>query len=660
MALASQGAFAQATITGPSTWQAGQPATVTWTVQRASTCASGVRVVLNLGTTQIQTGNAVPLSMGSTVIPGSTLSAGTAVSLTLKDMCTGNIVSAAHPISIVGGGGGPVAVAPVAGTTITPQVRQNIDTACMGVLGQACSTTSGLSSTYTAITQQIQQNRLASDSASVMYNYLIPMVKSSTSWQSAVISNAWASTGCAGIAPQSQWMSKYGQWTTYQQLSNSMRSAGCAGASANVPTAQPTTQYLSAQQMSPGYSAVWGPAAGYATISQNCPINVGAVSCARSDLAAYVKSKGTGILQTLEAPNYQAVTGQQLDAAHAQTITKAFGVNWSGADDLSNYLKANPNLFPQTVVWAGLDANGCPVNASGGFLAAQEQCHLLFISSTGVHSTGQSSVNLNGTIVPASGFSPSSLLVDSKGAPVVASSTATGFMLSTANGIVAQGGGNIVAQGGGNIVAQGGGNIVAQGGGNIVAQGGGNIVAQGGGNFTSINFAAMSPLLAARATGLIDSNGASILNQNGTGLLPSLLLMPSISSLIGNSGSTLISNNPNQFVGQNGSALASSTGNYGTMSVSSAPMAVITGPTAWTSGQPAMIAWNVSPNAQACAAGYQVLVNGNTLAGPIVAITSGKSLVPGALWQKGTYTTVALESLCTKAPVSAPYQIKIQ
>ena len=87
-----------ATITGPGMWSPGQPATVTWTSnQRGAQCASGVRVVMNK---TLQTGNPVLLSAGQVTIPKVTYPPNTQVTLELKGMCTGAIVSNAYTTTI--------------------------------------------------------------------------------------------------------------------------------------------------------------------------------------------------------------------------------------------------------------------------------------------------------------------------------------------------------------------------------------------------------------------------------------------------------------------------------------------------------------------------------------------------------------------------------
>jgi len=542
-------AAGQATITGPSTWVAGQPTTVTWTGTATPVCQGGVRVTvnLNLGATKIQTGSAVPLSAGKAPVPGMTLSAGTPVTLTLTDQCTGKVLSAPHSVTITGSTAAVVPVVAPATTTITPQIRQNIDTACQGVLGFPCSTTASYNSTYTAITQQITQGTLKSDMSSVMYDYLVKMVQSSASWKANVVDNAWRAIGCTGAAPEAQWTPLAAQWQTYAALVNAMRAKGCALAAGNVaPPPAPAIQYLSAAQMTPGYNQVWGSAAGSATVNTNCPIPTGAISCARSDLAAYVRLHGAAILQTIAATPYQSVVGQPMDSAHAQTVAKAFLVNWSGADDLVKYLQANPGLYPVkvTVTFGGLDGQGCLVNAVGAKLSANEPCGNYYLDSKGAHAPGIYPASLNGAMVIFTAANPGGgLMVSNKGTPIKVVVTSTGWAIGS--GIVAQGGGNIVAQGGGNIVAQGGGNIVAQGGGNIVAQGGGNIVAQGGGNLIQDgaaylrNLSFADSLTAARTAGLVTSAGVSIISQDGNGFLPNMNAIPAIASIIGENSSGL-------------------------------------------------------------------------------------------------------------------------
>ncbi len=644
---ATQAVSAQATITGPATWVAGQPTTVTWTGTASPVCAGGVRVTLNLGTTKIQTGTAVPLSAGRASIPGATLSAGTAVSFTLTDQCTGKVLTAAHPVTITGSTATVVPVTSSATTTITPQIRQNIDSACQGVLGSACSTSASYNSVYSAISQQIIQGTLKSDSSSIMYSYLIPMVGSSATWKANIVDNAWRGAGCTSTAPESQWTPKVAQLQTYQAVVNAMKQQGCTAAAGNVSSGAPaSTQYLTAQQIAPGYSQVWGAAASSATLMTNCPPATGAVTCARSDLAAYVRVHGTAILQTIESPAYASVTGQSLDSTHAQTLNAAYGRNWTGADDLKPFVQGNPNLFPVSAVFSKLDSQGCPVNAVGAKLSPNETCGLYYLDSNGAHAPGSYPAYLGKAMVILTAANPGGgLLVSNNGTPLKVVVTPTGWAIGA--GIVAQGGGNIVAQGGGNIVAQGGGNIVAQGGGNIVAQGGGNIVAQGGGN---IAFA--DALTAARSAGLVAPGGVSVISNDGGSFLPSIGLIPAIASLIGENSSGLLSKT--SLLTDNGAALTRTS-----LSLNAAVAAVIISPSTWTYGQPAMIKWTPSAGAPACSLGYRVLINGSTPAGNPVALTLGMSLLAAGSVPRGT-VSVALRNECTQAPATAPFTVKIQ
>jgi hypothetical protein len=624
-------AQAQATITGPSSWAAGQPTTVTWTGSSSPVCASGVRVTLNINGAQIQTGSPVPISAGKATIPAITLAAGSTVVLTLTDQCISKkIDSNARSVLITGG-----AVAATPGTApanaITPQVRQNIDAACQGALGAACSTSASYSATYTAITQQIGAGKLGSDTSSVLYNYLIPMVKGNTGWQQALIASAWSATRCAGPAPQSQWLPKYGTWTTYQQLYNMMAQQGCSGAAANAQQIA-VVQYLSPAQMTPAYNQVWGSAAARATMMTNCPVANGAVSCARSALATYVKANGSAILQTIAAVPYQSVTGSSLDSTHAQTIATNFGRTWTGADDLPAYLQANPPIFPASTVFAGLDNQGCLINASGRKLSANESCGNYYLDANGAHAPGVYPATLGKTMVILSAANPGrGVLVSNNGSPLRVIETQTRWAI----------GNNIVAQGGGNIVAQGGGNIVAQGGGNIVAQGGGNIILQG-----CCNAAFTDASSAARTAGLLDMRGASVISNDGGSFLPTLNQVPAIARLVGDNGGGLLTDN--------GAALQ-----RGTLSVTTAQAAVIKGPSTWTYGQPLMINWTPTPGAAACSSGYYVLINGTKTLGNPIALNVGKSLLPANAWPRGT-VSVSLYSPCTKAPATAPYTVRIQ
>jgi hypothetical protein len=469
--LAAQTATAQATITGPSTWASGQPTTVTWTVTRPSTCASGVKVQVNLSNTSIQTGSMVPLSAGRSAIPGITVAAGTPVSLSLKDMCTGNVITPAFRVTMTGGTAAITPVAASTATVITAQIKQNIDSACQGVLGAACSSSASYNSTYTAITQKIIQGSLKSDSASIMYNYLIPMVSSSASWESNIVDNAWRSAGCSGAAPEAQWNPRVPQLQTFQAVVNAMKQQRCTTAAAITTPAAPAVQYVTAQSLSAANPQVWGALASFASMPTNCPAANGAVACSRAALAAYVKAHGTATLLTLAAPIYQQTVGQPLDAAHSQVLFYQFGNYWTGADDLAKYLQSTAANWKtlqvnQTATLAGLNSQGCLVNASGAKVVANETCGLYFLDSKGAHSPGVYPATFNGHMVILSSANPGGgILVNNSGTPLKILTTSAGWAIGV--GIVAQGGGNIVAQGGGNIVAQGGGNIVAQGGGNI-------------------------------------------------------------------------------------------------------------------------------------------------------------------------------------------------
>jgi len=720
VAMASaQVALAQATITAPSTWTAGQPTTVIWTGAASPVCAGGVRVTLNLGSTKIQTGTAVPMSAGRATIPGATLSAGTPVSLTLTDQCTGKVVSSAHAVTITGGTAAVAAVAPPATPAITPQITQNIDNACVGVLGAACSTSASYNSIYTAITQQIKQGSLKSDSSTVMYSYLIPMVQSSASWKANVVDNAWRGAGCSGAAPESVWTPKVAQLQTYQAVVNAMKQQGCAAAGATVAAAAgPATQYVPAQQMSAAYTQIWGGAAGSATMMTNCPVATGAVSCARSQLAAYVASHNTGMLISVAAANYQAATGTSLDSAHAQTLEAAFGRNWTGADDVRNYIAANPNLFPVSRVFGGLSAEGCLIDNLRIKLDANEPCGMYFLDANGAHASGSYAASFQGRAFTLSTANTGGILVSNTGVPLKIVSTGTKWAIGT--NIVAQGGGNIILNAGGNIVAQGGGNIVAQGGGNIVAQGGGNIVAQGGGNL--INDGAQylkaliftDPSTAARTARLITPGGASVISNDGGSFLPNINQIAAVAKLIGEDGSSFavgngagilaakpgaalaantsvanpavalkassgaIGENSSGVIGENSSGIIGFNGSgvvaknqlltdngaaavtYSAQSVSDAKAAVMTGPATWTYGQPAMITWTPMPGTAACASGYRVLINGTTPAGNAVTLTLGKSLLQPGNWPRGTRLSISLTNLCTGAPAAAPYTTTVQ
>src|SRR5438045_4122952 len=109
-------------------------------------------------------------------------------------------------------------------------MRENIGSACTQVLGKDCYY-APLSSVYDTINIQINQNKLQNTVGAIMNNYLIPMVKSDTSWQSNIVDWAWPVAGCKGAPDESTWMRNFaaGQWQTYQQLVNILKTtAGCA------------------------------------------------------------------------------------------------------------------------------------------------------------------------------------------------------------------------------------------------------------------------------------------------------------------------------------------------------------------------------------------------------------------------------------------------
>jgi hypothetical protein len=427
------------------------------------------------------------------------------------------------------------------------------------------------------------------------------------------------------------------------------------------------------------------------------------------------------VLISVAAADYSSVIGAAMTSTQAQTIQNAFGVNWSGADDLVTYLKNNPALFPPTRVFGGLSSEGCLIDNLRIKLDTNEPCGMYFLDSAGAHAPGAYPASFQGARFTLSTANPGGgVLVSNSG--VLLKIVSTGTKWAIGNNIVAQGGGNIVAQGGGNIVAQGGGNIVAQGGGNIVAQGGGNIVAQGGGNLINDGAQYLKALTfvdastAASAAHLITPGGASIISQDGNGFLPNMSQVAAVAKLIGQnslgiasaggagvisakpgaslgdnaggialssaaqsastnsaiatqSASRVIGENSSGIVGFNGSGVTANnpllTDNgaaavYSAQSVSAGQAAVITGPSAWTAGQSAMITWSPIPNTAACASGYRVLLNGNIQTGNATALSVGKSLVQPTTFTKGTKVSISLVSLCNGNPVAIPYTSIIQ
>ncbi len=650
--VAASAANAQ-TITGPSTLGVGLPVTVTWSGSLPANCASGAQVVLNLNNTWIAMSGAVLPGRGNSVTftgPRGVAN-GTRASLALKSLCTGYLLTAAYPVTITSS----ASSTPTASSSlITPAVQQSIDSACQQVLGYPCSTYAPYSSTYTIITQQINQRQLGSDMGSIMNNYLIPMVASSTSWQYGVIDNAWRAANCqakgAGPSPEAQWAQRVSSWKTYESLYNTF-AANCGGAGTNATTSPAAARYLTAQQMSAAYQQVWGSAYAYATISTTCPtpasttqIAAQAVSCARGALTAYVQSHGTSVLQTIASPIFQIVIGAPMSSAQAQTIAGGFGRTWTGADDLLTYLQSNSSQFRTALVVAGLDAQGCLIDSTRKRLAQNEPCGMYYVGSTGIHSPAAYSVVLNGRTLTAPTTGGGGLLVNNQGIPVRIVGPSAGTWQIVA-------GGQIVAAGGGNIVAAGGGNIVAAGGGNIVAAGGGNVVNTNGSNlqFDSPAYAATLPVLM--------FNGASIISQDGSGLTFVVLNIPAIAQFVGNNSSTM---NPG-----NGYGIQSVGGNQG----ASTPVVTITGPAYWQHGASQInVTWNPITTGAPCPvvagrnSGFQVMIQsgGNVPKGPAVSLSAGRSAVPNVSWPIGSRFNVVLWDLCTNQAVSAPFPAVVQ
>jgi hypothetical protein len=568
------------------------------------------------------------------------------------------------------------------------------------VLGLACSTSPSYASTYSTITQRISQGSLGSDNNSI-WSYLLSMVQSSAGWQANIVDNAWRASGCTGLAPEAQWTGRYAQWQTYQSLYNQIRQAGCGGASANVAPATPVpaaVQYLNAQQMSAGFSQVWGTLAGFASQINNCPASTGAATCARGALAAYVNAPGNSVrvLTQIVDPVYKNTVGVAIDNGTETSLVNSFGIHWSGADDLHTYI--------QSITIAGLDQNGCLVTLTGAKLSANEPCQMYYLSSQGVSAPGLYNVVFNNKTLQAQSHASSGLLVSSQGSPVhVLVPSAGNWQIVAGSQIVAAGGGNIVAAGGGNIVAAGGGNIVAAGGGNVV-------------NTNGSNLQVMSPAAAAKAVGLI-SNNQSVISNDGGSFLPNItsLISQDGSGLqnlqanmkfVGNNGSafgpavlsgngasatsiatanSLNSNNANIVVhagdlqpsGTNGGQLAASSAHssaaYHAQSLSAAPAASnpvvqIMGPAKWLHATTVPVTWTVVTTGASCSLngnrGFQVSAQFATgqhaLIGQPVAIGAGLSMVPNLGWSIGTRFNLVLVDLCTNQPVSAQFATTIQ
>lgn len=375
-------------------------------------------------------------------------------------------------------------------------VQQNIDNACVQVLGSPCSTGSQLNSTYENIKIQINNRKLASDTNSIVSSYLMPMVQSSVGWKMNLIDWAWPAAGCKGMVAESEWYSKFGggsgHWQNYQQLLSLMRSIpGCTPVVAAPPVI--VTQYMGSSAMQTGYQTVWGAAANYAAVQTNCPVAIGAVNCVRSQLAAYVSSHGTSVLGTLDAPVFAQVLGFAPETNALNGMAATFGRYWTGADDLRTYLTTTKSQWPRPVPAApgvppnppaipglGLTRKSFPAGMQGaGFLSNNGSAvdlywneHLLVRDLSGnlISQDGGGLVAAGGGNYtdPATG-----LVLD-----------ASGKLIPITWKLVAAGGGNLVAAGGGNLGSTGIGYLVGNSGGTLVAAGGGNLVAAGGGNFT--------------------------------------------------------------------------------------------------------------------------------------------------------------------------------
>ena len=409
-------------------------------------------------------------------------------------------------------------------------VQQNIDSACVQVLGSPCSTSSTLYSTYQNIVIQINNRKLASDAASIMYNYLMPMVKSSTGWQMNVADWAWTGAGCKGVVAESQWSGKFGtasgNWQTYQQLVNLMKTtAGCTPASPQ-PTPAPS-QYLTAAAMQPGYQQVWGAlwTSPPVAMMSNCPASTGAVSCARSALSSYVSSHGAAVLSNLIPPVFMVALGFFPNATQTGAVESVFGRYWTGADDLKTYLLNTKSSWVQPAPAARsslsvrMQSDGSLVDGSGRSIPRTQGSYWLSASGSQPAAYGP------GTYVAWVKGPSGNLAITVRPGP------AGGILVdnySTPYKIVAQGGGNFALSNTYGIVAQGGGNIIGNGGNDIVAQGGGNLVGPSGGTFQVLQPADVLRMFA----GVVSTGAGALISQDGGGLNPTVL-----ASFVGNNSS---------------------------------------------------------------------------------------------------------------------------
>lgn len=403
-------------------------------------------------------------------------------------------------------------------------VQQNIDSACTQILGAACSNNSTLYSTYSAIVTQINAKKLQSDPTSIMYNYLLPMIKANPGWQLNLVDWAWKAAACPGSPQESQWQQAYtqGKWQTYPQLYNLLKGAGCGATKAAPATA--AAQYVPAAQMTSGYQTVWGAAWNSPPVQMmtTCPVSTGAVSCARSALAGYINSSrnNTAILATLAAPVFVRVIGANPNTNQIATVEGVYGRYWTGADDLATYLAntksswvvstlqtytATTSTATTTTVALRMLSDGSLVDGTGRALPNTKGSYYLSV--------------VNGQIVAAGGGNYVAWVRGQSGnvAVVVKPGAASGVLVdnySSPYRIVAAGGGNFQVSNTYGAVAVGGSNIIAAGGGNIVAAGGGNIILNGGGNI------ALPPAqaLAQTVAKVVSNDGGSLISQDGSSL----------------------------------------------------------------------------------------------------------------------------------------------
>ena len=464
----------------------------------------------------------------------------------------------------------------LAAASILPaqSVQQNIDAACVQVLGSACSQNSVLYGTFSTITSQISNRQLNSDQGSIQ-NYLMAMVKSSTGWQNNLVDWAWAAAKCQNQVMESQWVAKFGtgsgQWQTYQQLVNLLlqQSGACTLAAVKPAAAAPATQYVGASAMQQAYQTVWGAAASYATVQTNCTTT--AESCAQSLLASYVSSHGTAILSTIVPPVFTKVLGFSPSSTYVSQIAATYHTYWLGADDLANYLTQTKTSWPNTAlavipssalgttttVYLRVDSAGDIINGANQVIPGTAGSYFLSASGGKLVAAGGGNYNasINGTAITVTSGA-SGVLVNNRGIPY-----------------------KLVAAGGGNFQLYNGGALVAAGGGNLVAAGGGNLVAAGGGNLQAV-----LPSMAAQY--LLGPSGGTFLATDGASLNQTVL-----ASVISHNGSALVSNQVTI------ATAATQSPTYSLQSVGGAayrPVSVTAPTTTWSIGTAYRITWTGS------------------------------------------------------------------